>query len=208
MGRKTNHCKLNQKAIEFIDGELLGDGCLYLCRYSAGFVYSLKYEEHTNYISNILNSFGIKQSGKIRKYKDKRYNNITYNYNSKSYAELLPLRQKWYPNSKKIIPKDIKLTSLTCKQWYIDDGSLIIVKNKNPYIRFSTCGFPISDVKWLVKQLNKLGFKATRRPSDNTIRISTISTQNFLDYIGHCPVKCYQYKWRSQYNELFRLTLE
>ena len=59
----------------------------------------------------------------------------------------------------------------------------------------STCGFSISDVEWLISQLNELGFKATRMSSNNVIHISTYSAKAFLNYIGKCPVKCYQYKW-------------
>lgn len=59
----------------------------------------------------------------------------------------------------------------------------------------SSIGFIIFGVHWLVKELNILGFKATRQKSNNTIYISPFSTESFLDYIGKCPVDCYQYKW-------------
>ncbi|GAJ16965.1 unnamed protein product, partial [marine sediment metagenome] len=39
------------------------------------------------------------------------------------------------------------------------------------------------------------GFQCTRE-SDNKIHISTKSTKDFLNYIGPCPVKCYEYKWK------------
>jgi len=187
---KVNHCKLSQEAIEWINGELLGDGSLN-CRslYSARFDYSSKYEEYIQYVSDILKSFGIKQSGKIRKFKN------NYKYISYSYEELLPIYKQWYPNNKKIVPKDIELTSLTCRQWYIGDGYLKHPQKGTQYIRLSTDGFPQKDVSWLVKELSKIGFKATRQPSSNRIVISVFSTKKFLNYIGNCPVKCYQYKW-------------
>jgi len=78
----------------------------------------------------------------------------------------------------------------------IGDGCLKHPKNGKPYIVLATCGFPIEDVKWLVKELDKLGFKSTRWPSDNTIYISTYSTKDFLKYIGNkSPTKCYDYKF-------------
>ena len=94
------------------------------------------------------------------------------------------------------MPKDIKLTPLTLRQYYIGDGCLAHPQRARPYIILATYGFPISDVEWLVNELNKLDFKATRRNSDNSIHISTFSTQDFLNYIGKCPIECYKYKWR------------
>ena len=193
---KGNFCQLSQKAREWIDGELLGDGSL-LSRhnYSAKFRYGSKYLEYINYVSDTLNSFGMKQCGKILKKKDKQYGSYVYCYGCCDYAELLPIYKRWYPKRKKIVPRDIKLTPLTLRQWFIGDGCLHHPKKAKPYIQLSTNAFPIPDVKWLIKQLNKLNFKTTRSPSNNTIRISTHSTKEFLDYIGECPVECYQYKW-------------
>jgi len=191
-----NHCDLSHEAIEWINGELLGDGCLTLpSNYSSYFSYGSKHLEYAQYVSDTLKSFGIKQVGRIIKKQDK-YKNYAYFYVSHSYEELLSIRKQWYPNNKKIVPKDIELTPLTCRQWYIGDGCLIHKKNRNLNIVLATNGFPSEDVEWLVDQLNKIGFKATRQPSQNVINISTISVKQFLNYIGECPVKCYQYKWR------------
>jgi len=191
-----NHCILSQEAKEWLDGELLGDGCLRSqSKYSANFAYSSKHPEYIQYISDTLNSFGIKQAGKIHKGKDKRWNNYSYHYDSLCYEELLPIRNRWYPNGHKRIPRDLKLTPLVLRQEMLGDGCLVHKKRCRPYIMLCTCGFPISDVEWLVIQLIKLGFKTIRQAGNNMIGISTSSTKNFLDYIGKCPAQCYQYKW-------------
>ena len=78
-------------------------------------------------------------------------------------------------------------------------GYLAHPLKRRPYIVLYTCGFSISDVNWLIEQVNSLGFKATKYSSRNSIYISTYSTKDFLNYIGKCPIKCYQYKWN--YNE-------
>jgi len=163
--------------------------------YSADIQYSSKYLEYINYVSYTLNSFGIKQAGKITKYHYKNTDSYDYKYASCAYIELLPIYKKWYPNCKKIFPKGIKLTPITLRQHYIGDGSLRNEKRVKPSIMLYTCGFLISDVERLIKQLIKLGFKTTRRPSKNIISISSHSTKDFLNYIGRCPVECYQYKW-------------
>jgi len=194
--RRGNSCKLSKKAIEWINGELLGDGCLVSqYQYSARFVYGSKYLEYIEYIKNTLDSFGINITGKIYKKQDKKRGNISYGYTSRAYEELAPIHKQWYPNGKKIVPKNIKLTPLTLRQHYIGDGSLNHKKHNKPYVILSTCGFTIPDVEWLVKYLFRLGFKAIRWPSRNIIGISTYSTKDFINYIGECPVKCYQYKW-------------
>lgn len=200
---RVNHCKLSLKATEWINGELLGDGSLTTTskednlpseNLSALFRYSSKHKEYINYISSTLKSFGIKQSGRIIKQYNRKQENYCYKYNSHSYKELMFIYRKWYPKGKKVIPKDLELNSLTLRQHYIGDGSLIH-QNKNKRIILCTCGFSIFNVNRLVKQLNNLGFKAMRQPSLNTIHISTYSVKNFLNYIGECPVNCYQYKW-------------
>lgn len=194
--RSGNHCQLSSEAIKWLDGELLGDGCLFSQSiYSARFIYASKYLEYIQYVSNTLKSFGIKQSGKINKRYHKNMDCYTYQYSSLTYAELLPIHLKWYPEGKKIVPKDIKLTPLVVRQHYIGDGHLAHPKNSRPYIRLCTNSFSISDVERLITQLIKLGYKAVRQLSNNSIYISTQSTKDFLNYIGKCPVKCYQYKF-------------
>jgi len=191
---KANHCNLSQKAIEWINGELLGDGCIHQgSPYSASFKYSSKYFEYAQYVSDMLESFGIKQSGKIGIQVHKKVN--YYFYQSRYYVELLLSRKKWYPNGKKIIPKNIELTSIICRQWFIGDGSLVHQNNQKPYIRFATFGFSISDINLLVKQLIELGFKSNKEPNYNRIHISSYSTKDFLSYIGNSPVRCYDYKF-------------
>lgn len=201
---QANHCHLSQRAIEWISGELLGDGCLSSqSRYSASFKYSSKYLEYIKYISNTLRSFGIEQAGKIRKRYDERFNRTYYLYSSLHYVELLPIWEQWYPEGKKIVPKNVILNPLIVRQWYIGDGSLRCRRKrikKGPRIELATNGFTITDVKWLIKELIKLGFRATRWSFSNEIGISTYSTKAFLEYIGSCPVECYQYKWNYQDN--------
>ena len=191
-----NHCNLSQEAIEWINGELLGDGSLHKTSpYSALFVYGSKHLEYIEYVRDILKSFGIEQTGRIYKHKNKKNGAISYSYNSHSYPELMIIYRQWYPNNKKIIPRDIKITPLVLRQHYIGDGSLTHSKKQKPYIKLSTNGFRISDVEWLIRELNKLGFKANRQRNNNVIRIFNRFTRDFIEYIGECPTKCYQYKW-------------
>lgn len=196
--RMGNHCNLSPKTLEWINGELLGDACLASrSKYSARFHYGSKYLEYIDYISGTLESFGIKQAGRIIKHYHKKWKNYVYCYVSHSYAELLPIYNKWYPEGKKIVPRDIVLTPITARQWYIGDGTLNYDKRKGrrTSIKLATDGLPIFGVKLLVEKMMNMNIKTTRQPTYNKIYISTHSTEDFLKYIGKCPINCYQYKW-------------
>lgn len=194
----ANYCDLSKEAKDFIDGELLGDGSLQSrSNYSAKFIYTSKYKEYINYISKILKSFGIKQSGKIVKYYNKKRNCYTHHYSSCDYVELLPIYKKWYPSGKKIIPKDLELNPLILRQFYIGEGCLRHHKKGRPNIVLSTEAFVYNDIENLCQKLNKLDFKVSmhKKYNNHTIYISSYSTKDFLNYIDGCPVACYRYKW-------------
>ena len=194
-----NKVDLSKQAKQFIYGELLGDGHLTEgSRYACLFSYASKYKKYLEWLSSQLNNYGIKQSGKIykRNIKGKNY----YQYFSKSYPEFKKIRKIFYPNNIKIIPNKINITPLLLRQWYIGDGSLIKVKKRNkgnekPYIRIATLGYNKEDLEIIIIKLCKLNLKCNLN-KDKVIRFSVYSTNDFLDYIGICPIDCYKYKWR------------
>ena len=52
---KANHCILSSEAVNWINGELLGDGCLYAqSNYSALVLYGSKFSEYIKYVSATL----------------------------------------------------------------------------------------------------------------------------------------------------------
>ena len=191
----TNHCALTQELRDFIYGELLGDGYIgQRSQWAAHIQCVSKYLEYVRWIDQFLVCHGVQRSGSI--YKD---NNITgfgrvYRYESRRYAELLEIRQLFYPEGKKIIP-DIEFSPLVLRQWYLGDGSLTRCENWREFIILCTCGFLKFDVLLAVEKLRKIGFKTTYQPSSNVISISSHSTLDFLDYIGKCPIFVYDYKW-------------
>lgn len=193
---RHNYCKLTEEAIAWLNGELLGDGYMSSqFSVSARFRYSSKYLEYIEYVVKMLGSFGIEQSGRTHE----RITKWGHGYacQSRRYVDLYPLKKSWYPEPacKKVVPRNITLTPITCRQWYIGDGCLHHGHKGRPSITLYTNAFSTQDVKWLIKQLWKIGVLATKRSSNNTIGISTHSTKDFLSYIGECPVECYKYKW-------------
>lgn len=208
LATNKNKCLLDKNILEFIYGELLGDGCIIsVSKHSGTFKYGSCKKDYIQWLSGTLAAKGILQSGEIgvmyRKAPHaKSIPKGMFTYQSLCYRELRPIRLKFYPNGKKIVPEDIELSPIMLRQWYIGDGSLIHKKgNKHPYIVLSTNGFTNDDVDILISKLKKLTLKVTKGKAagnEYIIRVSAKSSRQFLDYIGPCPEEiknCYGYKW-------------
>lgn len=190
---------LSEEAIEWLNGELLGDACVYGCRQNSGRVhYSSKYKEYIDYVSNTLEYYGIKQTGVIRVNHTYKIRNEpfkapsrVYIYQSRKYGVLRDLYDKWYDNGIKKVPRDLELTPLTCRQWYLGDGGLN-TRYKN--ITLYTNGFEENCIDFLIEKLAQLGFGVVKTKR-KAIKMHKHSVEPFLNYIGSCPVECYQYKW-------------
>ena len=193
-----------------IEGELLGDGTMTKCgTHSAYYQHGSKYREYVEWLANEFAREGVKQGGEI----DMRIHGggyikgrhvkkaAAYHYRSLAYVAFRSFRERFYPNEKKIVPRDLVLTPITARQWYIGDGSLLKPKNKSwrSAIVLWTCAFSRDDIEFLRDQLAELGFKTTymKRERDNSIRIGAGSADSFLKWIGPCPIDCYAYKWDS-----------
>ena len=121
--RRGNSVNLSDSALEFIYGELLGDGSISMNgKQSAAYQHSTQFEEYAIWLSKMFDSFGIKRSGKINVSKATNGNNV-YHYASISYPELAEIRREWYPEGKKITPFSLKITPVLLRQFYIGDGT-------------------------------------------------------------------------------------
>jgi len=92
---------------------------------------------------------------------------------------------------KKTIPKDIELTPITCRQWYIGDGHNNMLNGNG--IRLFLHSFLPQDQLFLKQKLEELGFEIKVKDKDFIMNVK--NTRKFLKYVGQCPVKCYKYKW-------------
>jgi len=180
-----NYLNISQELLDLLEGELLGDGCIQMhSQRSARYNHGSKYKEYVEWLSMIFADLGLEQSGKINKYWDEKYSTFGYFYQSRSYPELVPLRQRFYPKGEKIVPKDLILTPIMVRQWLIGDGCLHNHAKKRPYIDFNTQDFDKASINRL---LQKLGAKDL----------------DFLKWIGPCPKEIeniYGYKWDYQDN--------
>ena len=119
-------------------------------------------------------------------------------FNSKSSTRFSELRKLWYPEGKKIVPVDLKLTPLTTAIWFCDDGCN---QPKDRRALFCTEGFTVQDCEILISKLRDAVAvkchikKSPRRNSKPSVLISQTDYLTFLDYIRpHIPCRCFDYK--------------
>jgi len=202
IGKRANYVDLTPEALEFIDGWMLGDLCVFAEKHntiSARIAFGTKHKDCTQWMSDRMASFGIEQGGQIHENIYPEMNNCrTFSYQSRYYRDLKPVRDRWYRSDrKKIVPRDIVLTPDIVRYWYIADGMLACPHHERPRIGLATHGFPEEDVEFLVSMLDTIGIQSHRQKR-NSIYIPVGSVQDFLNYIGTCDKgleHLYYYKW-------------
>jgi len=191
--RKNPPITISDEMMEFIQGNVLGDGGIFSVsdkkniQRTASYSHSSKYLDIVLYIKSVFEKNNIETMGKINRFVHKKSGAVYYQYWTKHYVELLDIRRYMYKNGKKIIPRDLELTPTIVLHWYIGDGSLSKCSHNKKYVRICSEGFPIEDVEFVVEKFCKMGLTCTRQPSCNTIRFATNKTGDFLDFVGPCP---------------------
>jgi len=191
--RKNPPVIISDEMLEFIQGNVLGDGGIFSVndkknkQRTAAYAHSSKYLDVISYIKDVFEKNNIESMGKINKFVHKKNKAVYYQYWTKHYEELLAIRNYMYRDGRKIIPRDLEFTPTIVLHWYIGDGSLSECSSNKKYVRICTEGFPVEDVEFAVEKFTRMGLKCTRQPSCNTIRFATAKTGDFLDFIGPCP---------------------
>lgn len=198
---------------QILDGLLLGDG--YLTRYRRNAYFRLKVitKSWTNLVKQIL-PFQWGKDGYTKELKEKNKHHYSIYY-CITLSDIFLTKQynRWYPNNKKIVPKDIKITPLLLKHWFYGDGSSYKVKNKNSVsIKLSTDGFTLVECRFLVQKLREsigITFKTYKHNNNSKNRgyvliISDVnSIKRFFQYIGPPDKELignksvgFSYKWK------------
>lgn len=200
---------LDEQMIEWFDGFLLGDGSL---RFSNA---SFKKEAKIDYARISMASTQIEwakyavagflpyfENGKIitKKYvyeNNPKNPNPLYVVKSLGHPDIAKQVTRWYPlpETKKIVPNDVRITPTSVMLWYLGDGSLVNHKN----VKFAACGFSneqISDL--LIPKLEAFGIHCYlghwRQYPYVWVRRNSVG--KFFDFIGKVsPIKCYAYKF-------------
>ncbi len=175
----TNELKYNSKQLELINGILLGDGHLSKKIKSGRSRLSTTHtEKNLDYINLIYNSLNESLVKSIRA--SYKHTKKSYILESKKTAQLSELRDKWYPDTKKVVPPDIELTPLTLAAWYMDDGSF-----QHAPTLCTDCFTP-EDTSVLLNKLIELGIHANLHKTRNTTRIYIPNfKKDSKEYLGY-----------------------
>ena len=204
-GKSNTPIVLSQKETEFVDGALLGDGHITKPRgNSCQFSYITSKRGHAEYVYQKLKRMAVKECEngpvKARVY-DKRTKKTytSYRFRTVSNITFFGVRLRWYPEGIKVIPADVKMTPICALIWYLGDGSLIEA-SRSYYIKLCTNGFDKDNVEHvLFPQLIQYDPSFIRASETQWwVYIPRRHINEFLTFIGECPVAEYSYKWEYQ----------
>jgi len=141
---------------EILTGLMLGDGGLEVHKNgknaSLKVTRTLQDEEYNKYHFHVFNSYNSKCAN--YKHYDKRTNKTYFCSVLKTsvHPEFTQWYKKWYPDGKKNVPNDIKLTPTSLATWFADDGC-IIAKPGMYHVKLATHGFSLQNVELLCDKL-------------------------------------------------------
>ncbi len=191
---------LTETQKEVVAGALLGDG--HLTKQKAGnsqFTYTSKSKQHVLYVGNYLSNHITNEGVKQYSYNDKRTNKVykRYFFRTQLNTTFTEMRELWYPEEIKIIPKDLILTPLVCLIWYIGDGGILNGKYSQN-IKLSTHSFSFEDLTNIIlPQMEQFESSLVNVEKDSYyVYIPRRKIVQFLNYIGNCPFSDYEYKWK------------
>lgn len=220
---KSNQAILNELR-NYIDGLMLSDGCIQYDRgnKTGWYQQNCKYKEWLEVISENFCKYIVEcnlDDGRLITggYSPKG-GSITYFLRTRHYVEFKEMKDRWYKKwydidnypervwhldtdsgeyyiFKKIVPKDILLTSSCVANWYLGDGNRSISYSNNQ-ITIATNGFLNNDTTFLSELLsNTLNIKCS---IDKHNRIGIYNKSNikaFLNYINEYKIDCFDYKF-------------
>lgn len=198
------YSEIDKNTEDKLEGLLLGDGSLKIKSSRSGsFSQTCSYLDVIKSIKSLLRfESRISQQRKKENYiRGKLIRASTHwRIDTLSYPELLMLRKKWYPNNKKTVPSDIRLSPVSCYWWFLGDGYV-----GNSQLVFCTECFDDNSLNILKTKLSnilstEIGIDYRRR-----IVIYANGIEAFYNYIGECKHQDYAYKWkRFDYKERFK----
>jgi hypothetical protein len=184
----TGELAPNKKQMEIVIGTLLGDASI-----SKG-ERRLRFSQtdilYSKLKSKLLDEFVQSEFElDMQKYRESLANN-SWQVSTESCIWCSQLREKWYPNGKKMVPKDIELTSLMLAIWYMDDGSL----SGGRIATLATMGFSKDEIEFLIKKLSDYGINGCSITTQNVIIFNADGTRELMKKIGSYIIPCMRRK--------------
>lgn len=196
---------------EILVGSLLGDGCI-TTKQVKTVQRATFFEQHTavdeEYVRLKAKSLAGLNTNVFYSPPDNKNKrpNGSYGFSTKTLPSLSVYRNKFYPDGKKIVSKELVLNNfsklmLCC--WYLDDGHTKVVNQREGLVVFaqlSTNSFLEEDVSWLVSLLNEKGYQCrsgnhsgwriffTKEGSEKLLSDIAPFVPNSMRYkVGHLP---------------------
>lgn len=194
---------MTPEMLEILDGYLLSDGNI--SRYKCLNIHQ-KYKEFAQYIADFFKAYFDSGKAIVKYYKvaDSRMKSgYTEGHLARtlSHPDLFEQYNRWYPNSKKIIPEDVAITPTSALILHLGDGNLDKTGRGRPRVTFATMSFSKDDIQnILIPKLKKaIESDEVYSRKNGVVALSTEATKKFFEYVGYkSPVSCYEYKFLSK----------
>jgi len=194
-------------AKEAFDGIMLSDGSLRKDgSANALFQMDLSGRQHLdwlNYVKDALLTLGVMVSSMYPKVKltQRSYNSEFYDYCS-LYSRTSPMLglqyRRWYPEKKKIVPSDLKITPVVLAHWFMGDGSSSWMHTNYVKCCFCTQCFTLLDTERLIPKMKELGLERPylnkQGPGEVIVIGNTADVQRLMDIIEPYVLPSYKYK--------------
>lgn len=187
---------LDPSLMPILDGVMISDG--YYTRptkYTSKFTVDQR-ERARDWIDRVaekLREYGVECAVTLRV--KKGLNQVALS--TTSYRSFKTQRERWYPDGKKIVPRDLNIMDpVFLAHWLMGDGTVHLNKRNGLAIKFCTHGFTVDDVQWLIEQFNQNGFRA-RLGTDRghpTISLAHRSAGKLLDMVRPLLTPSMSYK--------------
>lgn len=192
-------CRFTPDEQSIFDGYILSDGHLEDCKGNSRLVMCQKHRLFIDYIKSSLQTIKWGKTKDIEIY-DKRTKKTYGQSRSKSLSSVLMSkeRKRWYPDGKKIVPRDIVLDDLCILFWYLGDGCLCKKKDRPNHRRicFATIGFEDEDIQHLLLLLKERIGNDSVYLENRNIYVGRQSLCKLVSVLGGTsPVVDYQYKF-------------
>lgn len=172
--------------MEILDGIMLADGHIDPQIHGGRLTYGCKFRETL---------FDIEKSLPSLTFSNHWQSKITncWHFKSRGNPHLLREHSRWYPEKKKIVPKDVRITPLSCYWWMIGDGC-----GQKYHIQLATNGFLKEDNQFLCEKLKQINVLNAYVATNNTIYLRLKDSQTFLNFIKNQVniADQYVYKWK------------